>query len=248
MVSVSVQLSLAYGDDRLFDDFQLNLEPGRLVCLLGRSGSGKSTLLRFIAGLLPSSIADGNATSNDNEPLSGRIAWMAQQDLLLPWLTVLDNVTIGASLRGNRSDEIRTKARRLLTDVELYDVDHRYPHELSGGMRQRVALARTLIEERPVNLLDEPFSGLDATTRFQLQELTCKLLAHRTTLLVTHDPLEALRMADLIYVLKGKPAHVSEPVAPPGVAPRQLDDSGISATYGELMRQLSHPGFTDHVA
>ena len=165
---------------------------------------------------------------------------MAQQDLLLPWLKVIDNVILGTLLRGNRTEEQRKLAKRLLVDVELEDVDHRFPHELSGGMRQRVALARTLIEERPVNLLDEPFSGLDAITRYQLQDLACRLLANRTTLLVTHDPLEALRMADLIYVLSGRPAHVGIPVNPPGTPPRELADSQISAAYVELMQQLNH--------
>ena len=240
MVSITVQLSLAYGGDRIFDDFRLELQSGRLICLLGKSGSGKSSLLRFIAGLLPSETAQGSVTASDRKPLTNRIAWMAQQDLLLPWLKVIDNVILGTLLRGSRTEEQRKLAKRLLVDVELEDVDHRYPHELSGGMRQRVALARTLIEERPVNLLDEPFSGLDAITRYQLQDLACRLLANRTTLLVTHDPLEALRMADLIYVLNGRPADVANPVNPPGKPPRQLADSQVSTAYAELMQQLNH--------
>lgn len=240
MVSVTVQLSLAYGGDHIFNDFRLELQSGKLICLLGKSGSGKSSLLRFIAGLLPSETAQGSVTASDRKPLANRIAWMAQQDLLLPWLKVIDNVILGTLLRGNRTEEQRKLAKRLLVDVELEDVDHRFPHELSGGMRQRVALARTLIEERPVNLLDEPFSGLDAITRYQLQDLACRLLADRTTLLVTHDPLEALRMADLIYVLSGRPAHVGNPVIPPGTPPRELADSQISAAYVELMQQLNH--------
>ena len=190
MVSVTVQLSLAYGGDRIFKDFRLELQSGRLICLLGKSGCGKSSLLRFIAGLLPSDTAQGSVTASDRKPLTNRIAWMAQQDLLLPWLKVVDNVILGTLLRGSRTEEQRKLAKRLLVDVELEDVDHRFPHELSGGMRQRVALARTLIEERPVNLLDEPFSGLDAITRYQLQDLACRLLANRTTLLVTHDLLK----------------------------------------------------------
>ena len=169
-----------------------------MVCLLGKSGSGKSTLLHFIAGLLPSNIARGSVIASDELPLGGRIAWMAQQDLLLPWLKIIDNINLGSLLRGNRTKQDRDQARQLLKDVELEGVENRYPHELSGGMRQRVALARTLAEQRPVNLLDEPFSGLDASTRYQLQGLASRLLANRTTLLVTHDPLEALRMADQI--------------------------------------------------
>ncbi len=248
MTSVAIKLSMSYGEDQIFDDFSLELESGKLVCLLGRSGSGKSTLLHFIAGLLPSTIARGSVAADDRKPLNGRIAWMAQQDLLLPWLKIIDNITLGALLRGNRTKQHKETARQLLKDVELEDVEHRYPHELSGGMRQRVALARTLAEERPVNLLDEPFSGLDASTRFQLQGLASRLLAEKTTLLVTHDPLEALRMANLIYVLDGRPARVASPVTPPGNPPRQLADSRMGESYTQLMHQLNHPEMKGHAA
>ena len=241
MISVAVQVSLKYAEHCIFDDFRLTLESGRLICLLGKSGSGKSTLLRFIAGLISPRIATGEAVASDNSPLSGRIAWTAQQDLLLPWLKVIDNVMIGSLLRGESIKNRVEKARHLLADLELDGIDQRYPHELSGGMRQRVALARTLIENRPVNLLDEPFSGLDASTRYQLQDLACTMLSDRTTLLVTHDPLEAVRMADSIYVLNGRPATVAQPIDPPGTPPRQLSDSNVSIAYAELMHQLNHP-------
>ncbi len=248
MVAVDIELSVNYGDDLLFDNFHLRLEAGKLICLLGKSGTGKSTLLRFIAGLLPPQSANGTVIPSDKLPLQGRIAWMAQQDLLLPWLTVIDNVNIGALLRGERTKKDQKIARDLLAKVELKNIEHRYPHELSGGMRQRVALARTLIEECPLNLLDEPFSGLDAITRAQLQNLTCNLLSHQqTTLLVTHDPLEALRMADQIYVLHGCPAKVGSSVSLPNNSPRELTDLSIAEAYAELMNQLSQsePGIDD---
>ena len=247
MVNVDIELNLSYGNDCLFDRFCLRLKAGKLICLLGKSGTGKSTLLRFIAGLLSPKIANGKVAADDSRPLEGRIAWMAQQDLLLPWLTVIDNVTVGALLRGNRTDRDQEAARQLLNQVELKNVGHRYPHELSGGMRQRVALARTLIEKRPLNLLDEPFSGLDAITRLQLQNLACSLLKNQqTTLLVTHDPLEALRMADEIYVLRGRPAAVGSAVTLPSAAPRELTDSSITDAYAELMSQLNQTSAPFH--
>ncbi|MDE0308685.1 MAG: ABC transporter ATP-binding protein [Acidiferrobacterales bacterium] len=247
MISVSVRVSLNYGEERIFDDFRLTLESGKLICLLGKSGSGKSTLLRFIAGLMSPDIATGSVVASDDSPLNGRIAWMAQQDLLLPWLKVIDNVMIGSFLRGENGNRRVELARQLLEKVELSGVDERYPHELSGGMRQRVALARTLIEDRAVNLLDEPFSGLDATTRYQLQDLACTMLTKTTTLLVTHDPLEAVRMADFIYVLSGRPATVAHRIEPPGSPPRQLSDVNVSNAYADLMHQLVHPESSTNV-
>lgn len=242
MTSVSVRLNVAYGGDLLFSDFELQLESRQITCLLGKSGSGKSTLLRFIAGLLDSDVADGEIISGDGQPLAGRIAWMAQQDSLLPWKNAIENVIIGSRLRGESLDGKFDQARRLLAKVELDDAEDLYPHQLSAGMRQRVSLARTLIEGKPINLLDEPFSALDASTRYQLQELTCQLLGDRTTLLVTHDPLEALRLADCIYVLHGRPANVLQRIKPSGAAPRQPDEERFGETYTQLMRQLSHPG------
>ena len=246
MPGVSIEFSLNYGSERIFDNFRLNLQSGKMICLLGKSGSGKSSLLRYIAGLISSKLSNGCVVTDDGQPLQGRIAWMAQQDLLLPWLKVLDNVTIGPLLRGNRTQQHLNKAHHLLNAVELKGTENQYPYELSGGMRQRVALARTLAEQRSVNLLDEPFSGLDASTRYQLQDLATRLLKDQTTLLVTHDPLEALRMADLIYVLQGRPANVAEPVVPLGKPPRQLTDAHMGQSYSRLMHQLSHPEVASH--
>ena len=243
MTALSVRTTVAFGATYLFDDFRLELPAGKIVCLLGKSGSGKSTLLKFIAGLLPENIGSGTVVAEDGEPVHGRLAWMAQQDLLLPWKNVLDNILLGSLLRGEASSAKQDRARSLLADVELFDVEDQYPHQLSGGMRQRVALVRTLMENRTLNLLDEPFSGLDASTRFQLQEFACRLLRGRTTLLVTHDPMEALRMADHIYVLHGRPATVLKSLDPEGAAPRLPDQAQFAATYSELMRQLSHPEF-----
>ncbi len=241
MVSICVELNLAFGEHRLFEAFRFQLHSRKLICLLGRSGSGKSTLLRFIAGLAPSPPAHGQVTASDGKPLAQRVAWMAQQDLLLPWLKVLDNVVIGSRLRGENLEQARNAALTLLHEVELHGVEDYYPHQLSGGMRQRVALARTLSENRPINLLDEPFSGLDAITRSHLQSLACRLLHDKTTLLVTHDPLEALRMADVIYVLQGSPALAGEAIIPAGSPPREMTDAHMTSAYARLIDQLSRP-------
>ena len=215
----------------LFDGLELALEKGRWTCLLGPSGVGKSSLLRVIAGL--ERLESGNLSV-----LGGAlVAYMAQQDLLMPWLSALDNVSLGARLRGEKPD--RARALAMLERVGLGAEADALPHTLSGGMRQRVALARTLMEDRPVVLMDEPFSALDAITRIRLQELAAGLLAGRTVLLVTHDPLEALRLGERIYVMAGRPASLQQAAAPDGPPPRRPGDRSLQALHAELLEQLT---------
>ena len=215
----------------LFDGLELALERGRWTCLLGPSGVGKSSLLRVIAGL--ERLESGNLSV-----LGGAsVAYMAQQDLLMPWLSAIDNVSLGARLRGEKPD--RARALALLERVGLGAETDALPRTLSGGMRQRVALARTLMEDRPIVLMDEPFSALDAITRMRLQELASGLLAGRTVLLVTHDPLEALRLGERIYVMAGRPASLQLAAAPDGPPPRKPGDRSLQALHAELLEQLT---------
>jgi putative hydroxymethylpyrimidine transport system ATP-binding protein len=215
---------------------QLALEGGRTTALLGPSGSGKSTLLRLVAGLLPMPAA-ARLASTDGLPLGGRIAWMAQQDLLLPWRDLLGNVTLGAALRREAPDLAR--ARAMIAEVGLQGREAARPVQLSGGMRQRAALARTLMEDRPFVLMDEPFSAVDAPTRHRLQGLAARLLAGRTVLLVTHDPLEALRLADRILVLRGDPATPEEVPVPGGAPPREATDPALLLAQAALLERLA---------
>jgi putative hydroxymethylpyrimidine transport system ATP-binding protein len=209
--------SFSYEGQRLFKGIDLALEPGAWTCLLGPSGVGKSTLLRLLAGLETHGVFDGRIETGDGRPLAGRVAYMAQQDLLMPWLDVTGNVTLGAKLRGETPDLDR--ARAMIAAVGLEPHSHKYPRALSGGMRQRVALARTLMEDRPCVFLDEPFSALDARTRAEMQELAFRLLSGRTVLLVTHDPAEAARLGERIAILdetglREFPAGRSKPLRP----------------------------------
>ena len=215
----------------LFDGLELALERGRWTCLLGPSGVGKSSLLRVIAGL------ERLESGSLNVLGSASVAYMAQQDLLMPWLSALGNVSLGARLRGERPD--RDRALAMLERVGLGGEADALPRTLSGGMRQRVALARTLMEDRPIVLMDEPFSALDAITRARLQELSAGLLAGRTVLLVTHDPLEALRLGERIYVMAGRPALLQHAPAPDGPPPRRLGDRSLQALHAELLEQLT---------
>ncbi len=201
----------------LFGPLTLDLAPGCWTCLLGASGAGKSTLLRLLADL-PTGVAfDGEIAATDRRPLHGRVAYMAQTDLLLPWLDLTGNVTLGARLRGDAPDPAR--ARALLDRVGLGPRAAARPRTLSGGERQRAALARTLMEDRPIVLLDEPFSALDARTRAEMQELAAELLAGRTVLLVTHDPAEAARLGQrLLLLISGGLTEIPAPDTPPARA------------------------------
>jgi putative hydroxymethylpyrimidine transport system ATP-binding protein len=227
--------SLRYAGAFLFQGLDFVLPGGAWTCLLGPSGVGKSSLLRLIAGL--AALDQGEVSCNDGRALSGRLAWMGQEDNLLPWLSVAGNVTLGARLRGESAD--RAKARDLLARVGLDRQADQLPATLSGGQRQRAALARTLMEDRPVVLMDEPFSALDAITRARLQALAATLLAGRTVLLVTHDPLEALRLGHRIQVMTGHPARIEGVIEPAGAPPRDLHDPTLLARQGELLAWLA---------
>ncbi|MBL8836515.1 MAG: ABC transporter ATP-binding protein [Alphaproteobacteria bacterium] len=236
--SVSVRLGrVGWRDQTLWDSLDFTLAGGQWTCLLGASGIGKTTLLRLIAGIDDS--ADAAVACSDGAPLRGRVAWMAQHDLLLPWLSVLDNALLGERLRGGDRRGRRGAARDLLARVGLGDKCDARPASLSGGERQRAALVRTLMEDRPVILMDEPFSALDAITRLAIQDLAARLLAGRTVLLVTHDPREALRLGHRIHVMSGKPARLEPAQLPHGVPPRALDDPALPAMEAEIVRRLA---------
>ena len=226
-------LSLRFGQGLLFDNLSASFQPGQFTALLGASGVGKTSLLRVLAGFVP---ADGRIATQDGAALAGKVAYMGQEDLLLPWRTALANVTLGGQLRGERPD--RARADGLLEAVGLAGRNAALPAELSGGMRQRVALARTLYEDRPIVLMDEPFSGLDQLSRARMQTLAAGLLRGRTVLLITHDPLEACRLAHTIQIMSGFPAKLSEKLTLDSPIPRNVDDQAVLHAQGALLRAL----------
>ncbi|PML60140.1 ABC transporter ATP-binding protein [Vibrio lentus] len=229
--TIGVQLSnatLRYRDSEhaTLSGLSLSLNAGKWTVLLGRSGCGKTTVLRYLAGLLDDKVEwQGTLATSDELPLTDRIAYMAQQDLLLPWLSVIDNVCLSHRFQNPVSDKAQqtNQALELLAAVGLAEHASTMPDQLSGGMRQRVALARTLMQDKPVVLMDEPFSALDAVTRHKLQSLACELLRDKTVVLITHDPQEAVRLADNLYVLQGTPANAQSLSVPNTLTPRVLD-------------------------
>ncbi len=200
-------------DIKVLDDVNLNIGDGEFVCLLGPSGCGKTTLLRLIAGLdQPTSgevIADGEVVK---KPSVDR-AVIFQQYSLFPWLTVLENVMFGLNLKKDRTKEENLKAaERYLESVGLIDFKDSYPHELSGGMKQRVAIIRSLLNHSPILLMDEPFSALDMQNRHMLQEQLIGVWKRfkNTIVFVTHDVDEAIYLADKIVIMDKNPGKIKE--------------------------------------
>ncbi|MEP5759921.1 MAG: ABC transporter ATP-binding protein [Litoreibacter sp.] len=226
------------GDKRLFAPIDLTLPAGQWTCVLGRSGVGKSTILRLIAGIECSGVFTGDIVASDTEPLANRISFMAQSDLLLPWLSVVENIVLGARLRGTPPDMVR--AADLLERIGLSAHRDKKPAALSGGMRQRTALARTLMEDRPVALLDEPFSALDASTRADMQDLSAEMLTGKTVLIVTHDPAEAVRLGHQIVVLTPMGAQLWQPPATTPIRDQYADETiACQAALLEHLRGLT---------
>ncbi|TDB71983.1 ABC transporter ATP-binding protein [Micromonospora sp. KC723] len=216
------------------DRVSLDVRPGEFVCLVGASGCGKSTLLNLVAGLdRPSG---GDITVADG----ARPGLMFQEPALFPWLTVEANVEVPLKLRGIPRAARRERVAELLRTVHLADFGRKRPHELSGGMRQRVALARTLALDTPVLLMDEPFGALDAMTRDILHDELERIWTERnlTVLFVTHNVREAARLADRIILLSSRPGRIiwSTDVAVP--RPRRIDSPEVAAIAAEVTDRL----------
>jgi len=198
------------GETEALQDISLSVAPGEFVAIIGPSGCGKSTLLSLIAGLFAptegSVLVDGGPVAGPNR----RIGYMLQQDYLFEWRTILDNVVLGAEIQGAPMAVARERARQLLTRYGLGQFLHHLPRQLSGGMRQRAALARTLCTEPEIVLLDEPFSALDSQTRLALADEIGGILRReaKTVILVTHDIGEAISMAERVIVMSRRPGRI----------------------------------------
>ncbi len=197
------------------EDISLAIQPGEFVTIIGPSGSGKSTLFNLITGLLQPDSGEIWIDGQVDAVRVGHLGYMPQRDLLLPWRSVIDNAIIPLELRGIRRDQARLRARELLPLFGLEEFAASYPTSLSGGMRQRAALLRTILTERDTLLLDEPFGALDALTRRDLQDWLLGLWGRfgQTVVFITHDVEEALYLGDRVIVLSARPGRVARTLA-----------------------------------
>jgi NitT/TauT family transport system ATP-binding protein len=191
-------------------DVSFSLRDAEVVALIGPSGCGKSTLLNIGSGLYRPSQGEAYVDGERVTAPNAHVAFMLQKDLLLPWRSIIDNVTFGLEVQGRRPGERVARAHELLQSFGLAEFAKYYPHQMSGGMRQRVALARTLAVDPTVLLLDEPFSAVDAQTRIVLQRDLASTLkrAGKTALLITHDLLEAVTLSDRVLVMSARPGRI----------------------------------------
>lgn len=197
-------LSFNYPNNKILHDINIYVDKGEVVSILGGSGVGKTTLFNIIAGINP--LQSGEISIKGNTDYKGRVSYMLQKDLLLEHKTIIQNITLPLLIRKISKEE----AIKSLKLFNLYEYKDKYPSELSGGMRQRIALLRTYMFKEELFLLDEPFSALDAITKISLHSwyLEIKNKLDLTTLLITHDIDEAIDLSDRIYIIKNKPGEI----------------------------------------
>jgi len=238
-------LNVRFGSVTALSDVSLDISDGEFVCILGASGCGKSTLFNVVSGLLKATSGKIVLDGHDVSSRPGQVGYMLQKDLMLPWRTVLGNITLAASLTRGATTRDRAEAAELASRYGLGDFLNHYPHALSGGMRQRVAMMRTIAAGRQVMLLDEPFGALDAQTRLGMQQWLLQLWRDlkRTILFVTHDVDEAIYLADRIVVMTPRPGRIAEILTVDLPRPRPLEVLTTDTFVGlkrQIMQHLYH--------
>ncbi|MGN6535691.1 MAG: ABC transporter ATP-binding protein [Mesorhizobium sp.] len=219
----------AFGATPVLDGISLDVHAGEFVSILGPSGAGKSTLFQMLVGGIRADSGSIRCKGQTLGPEVGRFAFMPQRDALMPWRRILDNVILGLEVQGMGRKPAREKVLPLFPEFGLAGFENHYPAQLSGGMRQRAALLRTVVQEQDMLLLDEPFGALDALTRSGMQRwLETMWQRHRwTALLITHDVREAVFLSDRIYILSARPARVVREFSVPLPRPRHTGATGL---------------------
>lgn len=216
---------VAYGENKIIEQVSLDLHEGELISLLGASGGGKTTLFNAIAGLQKVEQGTVELNGEDITGEAGHVSYMLQKDLLLPYRTVEDNVALPLLLKGEKRAKARSMVGEYFAEFGLEGTQKKYPHQLSGGMRQRAALLRTYMFSKEVALLDEPFSALDTLTKSEMHKWYLGVMEkiHMSTLFITHDIDEAILLSDRIYLLTGKPGTITAEIVIQEPKPRRAD-------------------------
>ncbi|MTI66529.1 MAG: ABC transporter ATP-binding protein [Firmicutes bacterium] len=228
-----------YQDILVIDDISIDLNQNEFVSILGPSGSGKSTLFNIIAGLIKPDKGKVIIEGRDYTKVTGRVSYMYQKDLLLPWKKIIDNVALPYYIKGKDKKEARELVKDYFDIFGLKGFEYKYPFQLSGGMRQRAALMRTYMFSKDIILLDEPFGGLDAITKSKMQYWLLGVLEKlkASVLFITHDIEEAIFLSDRIYILSDRPAKVKEKVYIDLPKPRNKDIT-TSDEFNNIKRHI----------
>ena len=246
LAGVSKQFATPTGPLPVLDDIGTTVRRGEFIAVIGPSGCGKSTLFNVLTGL---EIPDTGRVWLDGQDITGAVghcAYMPQRDLLMPWRTILDNTVLGLDVRGVPRAQGRRQAAALFDQFGLTGFENAYPAELSGGMRQRAALLRTVVQDREIVALDEPFGALDSLTRTELQGWLQRVWQQHdwTVLMITHDIREAVYLADRVLVLSPRPARIVRELTVPLPRPRDvrlLTAPEFVALEAELVDLLHSP-------
>ena len=232
-------VSKSFDGKTILEDISITLREGELVCLLGVSGGGKTTLFNVISGLVTPDAGSVYLNGADITGKPGRISYMLQKDLLLPYRTIQDNVALPLVLRGMKKSVARQKAAALFEQFGLEGTQSLYPAQLSGGMRQRAALLRTYLFSQDVALLDEPFSALDTLTKGAIHRWYLDVMERikLSTLFITHDIDEAILLSDRIYLLTGQPGRIADEIVITQPKPRRADFN-LSVEFLEYKKRI----------
>lgn len=232
-------VTFAYEDEVIIEDIHLELHDNELVCLLGASGGGKTTLFHVISGLNRPNRGRVTLGGKDITGRPGQISYMLQKDLLLPYRTIQDNVILPLLIKGETKKKAREATAPYFAAFGLEGTQKKYPHQLSGGMRQRAALLRTYMFSREVALLDEPFSALDTLTKGEMHRWYLDVMEQLplSTLFITHDIDEAVLLSDRIYLLGGKPGKITDEIVIREPKPRRKDFN-LTEEFLEYKRRI----------
>lgn len=232
-------ISKSFGDKQVLDDICLSLNEGEIVSLLGVSGAGKTTLFNIISGIMEPDQGDILIDGEGMTGQAGHISYMLQKDLLLPFKTIEDNVALPLIIKGKKKKEARAMVQPFFGQFGLEGTQKQYPHEMSGGMKQRAALLRTYLFDTGIALLDEPFSALDTITKASLHKWYLQIMEEikLSTIFITHDMDEAILLSDRIYLLSGTPGRITKEIIIEEPKPRR-EDFSLSEEFLSYKRQI----------